>query len=66
MPNTYVNINTDNNIVSVESSNESIRIINNDSGATVNIVKADRDVVRVNGIGPQGPQGADGGGINTG
>ena len=66
MPNTYVNINTDNNIVSVESSNESIRIINNDSGATVNIVKVDRDVVRVNGIGPQGPQGADGGGINTG
>jgi hypothetical protein len=66
MPNTYVNINTDNNIVAVESSNESIRIINNDSGATVNIVKVDRDVVRVNGIGPQGPQGADGGGINTG
>lgn len=65
MSNTYVNINTDNNIVSVESSNESIRIINNESGATVNIVKADRDVVHVNGIGPQGPKGADGGGIDT-
>jgi hypothetical protein len=52
-----INVNQNNNNVSLEDNNRKITVINNNTGTSIEVTQPITSVVTVGAIGPQGPQG---------